>query len=83
MPLITDMAAIEEINNLRLIENGLLHAQFELEREEASYFCVAREAHLVVYRAMIETLRGSANLAITGRPSKSRSCKYPRRCWFG
>jgi hypothetical protein len=74
----TNIAGMDEINNLRLIENGLLHVQFELEQEEPSYFRVAREAHMVLYRAMIETLRGSANLAVTGRLSKNPSFKYQR-----
>jgi hypothetical protein len=74
----TNMARLDEINNLGLIENGLLHVQFELEHERPSCFRVAREAHSVLYRAMIETLRGSANLEVTGQPSKDRSFKYQR-----
>lgn len=70
------METLEEIQNLSLVENGLLHLQFELSRERSSYFRIAREAHLVLYRSMIEALKGSANLAITGRPPKNRSHKY-------
>lgn len=70
------MTQYETINNLNLIENGLLHIRFELSRDEPSFFRVAREAHLVFYRAMIEALKGSANLAITSRPSKSHEHKY-------
>ena len=55
-------AVMDEITNLSLVENGLLHIQFELGRSAPSYFRVAREAHLLFYRSMIERLRGSANL---------------------
>lgn len=39
---------------------------------------MAREAHLLLYRSMIEALRGSANLAVTARLSKDRSVRYQR-----
>jgi hypothetical protein len=39
-------------------------------------FRAARESHLVLYRSMIEALKGSANLAVTGRPSKDRKHQY-------
>ena len=70
------METVDKIDNLRLIENSLLHMQFELERESPSYFRLAREAHLLLYRTMIETLKGSANLAVTGHRSKDDSIKY-------
>jgi len=66
----------ETIDNLNLIENGLLHIGFEISRDAPSFFRVAREAHLILYRAMIEALKGSANLAITSRPSKQREHEY-------
>ena len=66
----------ETIDNLNLIENGLLHIRFEHSRDEPSFFRVAREAHLILYRSMIEALKGSANLAIISRPSKPREHKY-------
>ena len=66
----------ETIDNLNLIENGLLHIRFELSRDEPSFFRVAREVHLILYRVMIEALKGSANLAITSRPSKPSEHKY-------
>lgn len=65
-----------KIDNLTLIENCLLHLQFEFSRDRPSFFRVAREAHLTLYRSMIEELKGPANLAITGKRSKNRSCKY-------
>jgi hypothetical protein len=70
------MEAIDKIDNLRLIENSLIHMQFEIDRESPSYFRLAREAHLLLYRTMIETLKGSANLAVTGHRSKDDSIKY-------
>ena len=54
----------DAISNLDLIENGLLHVQFERGRAILSHFRIAREAHLVLYRSMIEALRGSANESI-------------------
>jgi hypothetical protein len=70
------MTAFESINNLSLIQNGLLHIEFEMNRPTPSMFRVARESHSVLYRSMIEALKGSANLAITGRPSKDRMRQY-------
>jgi hypothetical protein len=69
---------IDKIANLTLIENCLLHLQFELSRKKPSYFRIAREAHLTVYRTMIEVIKGTANLAITGKRSKIRTCIYKR-----
>jgi hypothetical protein len=70
------METIDKIDNLSLIENSLLHMRFELERESPSYFRLAREAHLLLYRTMIETLKEPANLAVTGHRSKDDSIKY-------
>src|SRR3972149_4203256 len=66
----------ETIDNLNLVEHGLLHGRFELSRDEPRFFRAAREVHLILYRAMIEALKGSANLAITSRPSKLREHEY-------
>lgn len=70
------MSVMDKIDNLHLIENGLLHVQFEMSQNKISCFRIAREVHLILYRSMIEALKGSANLAITGRSSKDRSYKY-------
>jgi hypothetical protein len=70
------METIDKIDNLRLIENSLLHMQFELDRENPSYFRLAREAHLLLYRTMIESLTGSNWQNVTGRRGKDRSVKY-------
>jgi hypothetical protein len=74
----TDQSRLDDLTNLGLIENGLLHMQFELQRGEPSHFRVAREAHLVLYRTMIEVLRGTNNFAVTGQPSKDRSFRFER-----
>jgi hypothetical protein len=69
----------ECIDNLTLLENNLYHIEIELNRENLSYFRIARESHQALYRSMVEALRGSANLAITGRPkSKDKSVKYQK-----
>lgn len=70
------METLEEIDNLSLIENDLLHLQFELSRKTPSYFRIAREAHLLLYRSMIEALKSSANLPVTRRPRKNPSYRY-------
>jgi len=67
----------ETITNLTLLENDLEHLLFELERPKACYFRVAKEAYQALYRAMVEALRGTANLAITGRPKDKQ-----RRRWY-
>ena len=61
------MNVIESIDNPRLIANGLKHMVYEKTLGEPSWFRIAREAHLVLYRSMVEAVRGSANLAVTGR----------------
>jgi len=72
------MGISESIDNLVLIDNGLRHVLFELEQVEPSFFRMAREAHLVLYRAMIEALKGTANLAVTCKMRKDRQCIYLR-----
>ncbi len=68
---------LDRIDNIILIENNLIHLDFELSRKNTSYFRVAREIHQVFYRTMVEALRGSANLSITGRSkNKKRYVKY-------
>ena len=70
------METIDKIDNLRLIENSLLHMQFELDRESPNYFRLARETHLLLYRAMIETLTHSNWQNVAEHQSKDRSTKY-------
>lgn len=70
------MSVYQSINNLGLVNDGLLHIRFEMNRSKPSVFRMARESHLVLYRSMIEALKGSANLAITGRQPKNRLHRY-------
>jgi len=67
---------LEDIGNFILIENNLVHIDFELNREQPSYFRIAKEAHHALYRSMVEALRGTANISITGRRDKDRIYKY-------
>jgi len=58
---------METIDNIKLIDNGLRHIEFEMLSDGPSLFRVLRESHSVFYRSMIEVLRGSDNFFITGR----------------
>lgn len=62
--------------NMTLVENGLLHLNFELSLHSPNYFRIAREGYRVLYASMIESLRGTANLDVTGRRSGDRSTKF-------
>lgn len=71
------MESYEKVDNLILLVNNLTHIQNEIIFTKCSYFRIARESHQVLYKSMVETLKGSANLSITGRPKdKMRSVKY-------
>lgn len=70
------MRPFESIDNHRLIYNGLEHIEFELCRQPLSYFRIAREAHQILYRSLIEALKGTANIAITGKPKGRREHRY-------
>lgn len=58
---------METIDNIKLIDNGLTHIEYELLSGDPSLFRVLREAHSIFYRSMIEGLRGTDNSFITGR----------------
>jgi hypothetical protein len=49
---------------------------YEKTLAEPSYFRIAREAHLVLYRSMVEAVKGSANLAVTGKFPKKPVFQY-------
>jgi len=49
---------------------------YEMSLPAPSYFRIAREAHLVLYRSMVEAVKGSGNLAVTGRFPKKPTFKY-------
>ena len=70
------MKSFESIDNHRLIFNGLEHVDFELGRQSTCYFRLAREAHQILYRSLIDTLKGSANIAISGKPKGERQHLY-------
>lgn len=53
------------IDNQILITNSLLHANYELAKQERNYFRIAKESHLILYRSAIESLRGSSNFPVT------------------
>lgn len=70
------MSDLDTIENLGLIENGLQHIGLEINQTDISFFRLARESHLVLYRSMVEALKGSANIQVTGRRSQNRQAKY-------
>lgn len=70
------MRQFESIDNHKLIYNGLEHIGFELCRQPASYFRIAREAHQILYRCLVEALKGTANIAVTGKPKGHRKHRY-------
>jgi len=71
------MELFEKIDNLILLNGNLNHIKLEINNGKLSFFRIAREAHQALYRSMVEALRGSANLSITGRPKdKKRIVKY-------
>jgi hypothetical protein len=72
-----DRPQVERISNLTLIDDGVRVIEFQLSQKRPSYFRIARECHLLLLRSMVEALRGSANLAILGRPKdKTRTVTY-------
>ena len=62
----------ERVDNLCLLENSLSHILCEIERHLPLYFRVAKESHLVLYRAMVEALRGTAKIQVTGRSADKK-----------
>jgi hypothetical protein len=66
----------EQIDNIKLIQNNLRHINCELDSNEPSPMRLAKECHQLLLRMMVEALRGTANLAITGRPTKNRKRWY-------
>jgi hypothetical protein len=55
------------VDNIGLIKSDLAHLNFELERDDTNYFRVATESHNVLYRAMIQVLRGPTNFGLIVR----------------
>jgi len=68
---------LEWIQNLDLMRDNLRHLRFELCLDRPFWFRIGKEAYHALCRTMVEALRGSANLAITGsRRSKNRRVYY-------
>jgi hypothetical protein len=67
---------LDTVNNIGLIRNALEHAMFELGSKKRSSFRIAKESRDILYRSLIEALKGSANLAVTGARKGIRSHKY-------
>jgi hypothetical protein len=63
--------------NLDLISDNLRHLGVELSMDSPFWFRVGKEAYHTLCRSMVESLRGSANLATTGsRRPKNRRIHY-------
>lgn len=70
------MSHFDKIDNIKLIRNNLRHINCELDSNEPSPMRIAKECHQLLLRIMVEALRGTANLAITERPTKTRKRWY-------
>ncbi len=66
----------EHLTNLSLLRNNLYHISFELGKYRPSFARIAKESYLTLVRAMVEALKGSTNIAITGRPKSSKREAY-------
>lgn len=66
----------EQIDNIKLIRNNLLHINCELDSIEPSPMRLAKECYQLFLRMMVEALRGTANIAITGKPTRNRKRWY-------
>jgi hypothetical protein len=66
----------EEIDNIKLIRNNLRHIDCELGSGDPSPMRLAKECYQLFLRTMVEALRGTANLAITGKTTKDRKHWY-------
>lgn len=66
----------EHIDNIKLIRNNLLHINCEIDSLEPSPMRLAKECYQLFLRMMVEALRGTANIAITGKPTKNRRRWY-------
>lgn len=64
-----NMKYFDHIDNISLIKNNFDHVIFELKKTNTSYWRVTRELHQILYRSMIECLRGTANISITNKSS--------------
>ena len=67
-----------QLDNIKLIWNNFRHIDYELVSNKPLFMRVAKECHQLFSRMMVEALRGTANLAITGRPTDTRKHWYKR-----
>jgi hypothetical protein len=68
---------VQWTQNLYLIRDNLRHLRVELSMDSPFWFRVGKEAYQTLCRSMVEALRGSANLAITGsRRPRNRRIHY-------
>jgi hypothetical protein len=68
---------VQWTQNLDLIRDNLRHLMVELSMDSPFWFRVGKEAYQTLCRSMVEALRGSANLAITGsRRPRNRRIHY-------
>lgn len=65
-----------EVDNQKLIFNGLEHIEFEFSTPSTCYFRIARESHQILYRSLIEALKGTANLEIIRSKNKKKNVYY-------
>ncbi len=65
----------EAINNIVLIQDSIDHIQHELSGKR-NLVRIAVESHQILLRSMVQALRGSNNLAITGRRPKHWEIRY-------
>ena len=68
---------VQWTQNLDLIRDNLRHLTVELSMDSPFWFRVGKEAYHTLCRSMVEAVRGSANLAITGsRRPRNRRIHY-------
>jgi len=71
------MSYYEDINNISLIKNNINHINLESESKTPSLFRIGKESHHILLRSMVESLKGSANIEITGKSKdKKRQHRY-------
>ena len=69
--------AYERVDNLILIQDAISHIIYELGGQK-NLVRIGIECHSILLRSMVEVLRGSSNLAITGKRPKTWEWRYER-----
>src|ERR1035437_7063792 len=70
------MKHAEFINNIDLIENNLLHIDYELRQEIPSYFRIAVESHNALLRSMVQALKDGSNFCIDKKLDRDRKFTF-------